>query len=193
MTWVTRALSAAWPRLVCGRFATVAAAAGIGLSGEPSGGSRCGFGEQFWVSGRGCRRSCMGGPHWARGIWWRWHLVGSSHSACWCGRMTAGPDGKRGSGSKHCGAIAGAMTRRSVPTQVLTILPSLPCAPCRVTGRKRLRPGSGISRRSRLSVVGPVGDAPRYPSGSRGLSQRCGTASPRRCARSWRPGRGPRP
>ena len=29
----------------------------------------------------------------------------------------------------HCGALAGAMTLRSVPTQVLTIVPSLPLAP----------------------------------------------------------------
>jgi len=49
------------------------------------------------------------------------------YSACCCGRMrTAGHDGLRGSDSKHCGALCGAMTRRSIPIQVLTILPSLP-------------------------------------------------------------------
>src|SRR5271166_6596702 len=47
-----------------------------------------------------------------------------------CGRLTAGPDGLRGLGSQHCGALGGAMTDRSVPTQVLTVLPSLLSAPC---------------------------------------------------------------
>jgi hypothetical protein len=27
------------------------------------------------------------------------------YPACWCGRLTAGPDGLRGSGSKHRGAL----------------------------------------------------------------------------------------
>ena len=38
--------------------------------------------------------------------------------------MTAGPDGLRGSASMHCGALDDAMTVRSVPIQVLTIVPS---------------------------------------------------------------------
>ncbi len=37
--------------------------------------------------------------------------------------VTAGPQGLRGSGSNHSGALFGAMTKRSVPIQVLTILP----------------------------------------------------------------------
>jgi len=48
--------------------------------------------------------------------------------------MTAGPDGLRGLGSKHCGALMSAMTERILPTQVLTLLPSLPSAPCSLTG-----------------------------------------------------------
>jgi len=27
------------------------------------------------------------------------------YPACWCGRLTAGPDGLRGPGSEHCGAL----------------------------------------------------------------------------------------
>ena len=27
------------------------------------------------------------------------------YPACWCGLLTAGPDGLRGSGSEHCGAL----------------------------------------------------------------------------------------
>ena len=43
-----------------------------------------------------------------------------------CGRiLTAGPDGLRGLASKHRGALLSAMTERSVPAQVLTILPSI--------------------------------------------------------------------
>jgi hypothetical protein len=66
------------------------------------------------------------------------------YPACLCGRLTAGPDGLRGLGSQHCGALRGAMTIRSVPTQVLTILPSLPSAPCFVTGRALDPIGRGL-------------------------------------------------
>ena len=47
-------------------------------------------------------------------------------SVCAIVCMTAGPDGLRGSASMHCGAHDDAMTVRSVPIQVLTIVPSLP-------------------------------------------------------------------
>jgi hypothetical protein len=43
-------------------------------------------------------------------------------------------------------ALEGAMTDRRVPTQLLTIVPSLPPAPCGVTGRPGLRPELTISR-----------------------------------------------
>ncbi len=48
------------------------------------------------------------------------------YPACLRGRLTTGRDGLRGSNSKHCGALGGAMTKRRVPIQVLTIVPSLP-------------------------------------------------------------------
>ena len=78
----------------------------------------------------------------------RWHWSGAvMYSACRCGRwLTAGRDGLRGSGAQHCGALCGAMTNRRVPTQVLTIVPSLPPAPCGVTGRRWLRRVLQISR-----------------------------------------------
>jgi len=63
------------------------------------------------------------------------------------GSMTAGPDGLRGSASKHCGALFGAMTVRSVAIQVLTIVPSLPLAPCFVpVGVGEARYAAGASR-----------------------------------------------
>ena len=51
-------------------------------------------------------RSCMDGPRWARGFWRRWHLVWSSHVSGLSARSsTAGHDGLRGLGSRHCGAL----------------------------------------------------------------------------------------
>src|SRR5439155_5531952 len=51
--------------------------------------------------------SCMDGPRWARSFC----IVGTRsgavmYPACLRGRMTAGPDGFRGLGSQHCGALA---------------------------------------------------------------------------------------
>ena len=37
----------------------------------------------------------------------------------------------------HCGALRGAMTKRSVPIQVLTIVPSLPFGSLRASGGGR--------------------------------------------------------
>ena len=69
--------------------------------------------------------------------------------------MTAGPDGLRGLGSQHCGALCCAMTDRSFPIQVLTILPSLPSAPCLGTGRTfRPESGPGLSARRGRRVSG---------------------------------------
>jgi len=57
-----------------------------------------------------------------------------------CGPMTAGPDGYRRSGSQHRGALLCAKTVRSIPIQVLTILPSLPFCSLLRPGRP-FRPG----------------------------------------------------
>src|SRR5579884_3507352 len=67
-----------------------------------------------------------------------------------------------------------------LPIQVLTIVPSLPSAPCLTTGRKGLA-GRGLRRAP-----------PRRLTEAADSSRRI-AASPRRCGRFWRPVRRPRP
>jgi hypothetical protein len=58
------------------------------------------------------------------------------------------------------------MTKRSVPIQVLTIVPSLPPAPYWVAGGGRPRSGLTIDQPMIAAGSGePVGNAWRYPSG----------------------------
>jgi hypothetical protein len=57
------------------------------------------------------------------------------------------------------------MTKRSVPIQVLTILPSLPPAPYWVAGGGKAPIGIDDQPMIAAGSGGPVGNAWRYPSG----------------------------
>ena len=140
------------------------------------------------------------------------------YPACRRGRKTAGHDGLRGSGSGIAARSRGAMTKRSIPTQVLTLVPSLPFAPCPIIvrsppagGRTAASPVVGGLRPSELRTSRSADWSwlrlllrlwvthRRYPQPIR-LRRFCEAArsrlrpgSPRRCGRSWPPAPAPPP
>ena len=161
-----------------------------------------------------------GRPYWARGFWRRWRVVWERSCIRPVGAVGR-PLATMGCADRVPGIAArsrGAMTKRSIPTQVLTLVPSLPLLLARSlsdhlrpAGRTAASPAVGgprpaelrTSRRAEWSWLRLLlrlwVTHRRYPQPIRprrfceAARSRLRPGSPRRCGRSWPPAPAPPP